>query len=151
MTPERKAQIQSLIASDAVAQGHFDAGRFGDCAVRLSEIAPPIPKRLQISQMGMLDLYRTNPMLGNLVLDALEQAALSNPVIRRMLPFMGPSTGPESLPDFSLAEIRRALCSPPELGGLGFTAEQAGPLLRAGEQKDIFTGRDIELLASEEI
>jgi hypothetical protein len=147
----RNSQIKSLIASDSVAKSHFDAGRFGDCAVRLSEIAPPIPKRLQISQMGMLFIYRHDPMLGNLILEKLEQAAPSSPLIKRMVLFMGPSTGPESLPDFSLAEIRQVLCAPPELGGLGFTAEQAAPLLAAGQQPDIFTGRDIELLASEEI
>ena len=150
MTPQRADQIRSLIANDPIAKSLFDDGRYGDCAVRLSAIALPITRSLPLSKMGIVAVYRDNPMLAMQVLAALESASKVNPIIAVMLAFMGPGNPENSYPDFGDPSIRAALTAP-QPHGLGLTPQQAAPLLAAGQQPDTITGRDIELLASEEI
>lgn len=151
MTPARKSQIETLIANDAIAKGYFDAGRYGDCALRLGQIAPPIRKPLPLSEMGIMAIYADHPMTGETICQTIEGVSQGNPIVARMRRFLGPGVGPESLPDFSLPGIRQALTAPIHLGGLGLTEQQAAPLLAAGQQPDTFSGRDIEQLASEGI
>lgn len=147
MTPARKSQIETLIANDAIAKGHFDAGRYGDCALRLGEIAPPVRKPLPLSEMGIMAIYSDDPMTGEIICQTIEGVSQGNPIVARMRKFLGPGVGPESLPDFSLPGIRQALTAPIHLGGLGLTEQQAAPLLRAGEKRDTFSGLDIEHVA----
>jgi hypothetical protein len=146
MTPQRADQIRSLIANDPIAKSLFDNGRYGDCAVRLCEIATPITRSLTLSKMGIVAVYRDNPMLAMQVLAALESASKVNPIIAVMLAFMGPGNPENSYPDFGDPIIRDALTAP-QPQGLGLTSQQAAPLLAAGEQADTISGLEVEQLA----
>lgn len=150
MKPERIDELRNLIDSDQTAKSLFDLRHYADCAMRLQEIAPPVRKPLPLSQLGVIELYSDNPIQGVAVLDALDEAAKTNPLIRRIVAFMGPGNPGSSLPDFSLSAIRQALIAPKPVGGIGLSETEAGPILRAGEQPDSFTGVEIESIAMNE-
>lgn len=145
MTPQ---ELKQLIQSDPEATQLIEQGNDWDCAVRCSNIAPPIRKLLPLSQMGVLAIYEADPMTGETVLQTIEGIADTglNPIIARINRFIAPGVGPESLPDFSLPGIRQALVTPIEQGGIGLTQEQAGPLLRAGETKQVITALEVEFV-----
>ena len=96
--------------------------------------------------MGIVAVYRDNPMLAMQVLAALESASKVNPIIAVMLAFMGPGNPENSYPDFGDPIIRDALTAP-QPQGLGLTSQQAAPLLAAGEQADTISGLEVEQLA----
>ena len=96
--------------------------------------------------MGIVAVYRGDPMLAMQVLAALESASKVNPIIAVMLAFMGPGNPENSYPDFGDPMIRAALTAP-QPQGLGLTSQQAAPLLAAGEQADTISGLEVEQLA----
>jgi hypothetical protein len=139
--------LKQLIESDQRAKDLFEQCRFGDCAMRCSEIAPKVYKHLPLSQIGIIAVYKNDLTLADQVLTALETASKVNRIIGVMVRFMGPGNQ-ESYPDFGDPSIRAALTIP-QPNGLGLTPQQAAPLLAAGEQPDRITGIDIEKLAGE--
>jgi hypothetical protein len=143
MTPE---QLKILIESDPQATALINSGKDYDCAVRCSEIAPVNIISLPLTVMGILSLYQHNLALGALVIGTIRQVAENSPVIREMLPFMGPSTQQDARPDFALPAIRQALVTPVQFGGIGLTQEQAAPILRAGEAKQTITALEVEFV-----
>jgi hypothetical protein len=100
--------------------------------------------------MGIIAVYRDNLAMGGEVIAALQTVAYVNPIIGLMVSFMTREAAEDARPDFGDPSIRAALTAP-QPHGLGLTPQQAAPLLAAGQQPDTITGRDIELLASEEI
>lgn len=148
MKQERINELKNLIENDQTAKSLFNLGHYGDCAMRLQEIAPPVRRPLPLSQLGVIELYADNPIQGVAVLDALDEAAKTNPLIRRIVAFMGPGNPESSLPDFSLPAIRQALIAPKDVGGIGLSETAAGPILRAGEQRYEITGLDVEYVGT---
>jgi hypothetical protein len=142
--------LRQLIANDQHAAAALAEGRYGDCAIRCCEIAPRVPRSLPLSFMGIIAVYRDNLQLGGEVIAALNTVAYVNPIIGLMVSFMTREAAVDARPDFGDPSIRAALTAP-QPHGLGLTPQQAAPLLAAGQQPDTITGRDIELLASEEI
>jgi hypothetical protein len=137
--------LRQLIKLDEQATALFQQGRYGDCAVRCVELAPKVPKPLQISKLGIIAIYSHDPAMAAQVLAALESAAKVNPIISVMVSFMGPGNPESSLPDFGDPNVRAALTAPQPVG-LGLTPQQAAPLLAAGEQPDTITGQNVESL-----
>jgi hypothetical protein len=137
--------LRQLIKLDEQATALFQQGRYGDCAVRCVELAPKVPKPLQISKLGIIAIYSHDPAMAAQVLAALESAAKVNPIISVMVSFMGPGNPESSLPNFGDPNVRAALTAPQPVG-LGLTPQQAAPLLAAGEQPDTITGQDVESL-----
>ena len=142
--------LRQLISADQQAAAALAQGRYGDCAIRCCEIAPQVPRPLPLSFMGIIAVYRDNLQLGGEVIAALQTVAYVNPIIGLMVSFMTREAAEDARPDFGDPSIRAALTAP-QPHGLGLTPQQAAPLLAAGQQPDTITGRDIELLASEEI
>lgn len=142
--------LRQLIAADQQAAAALAQGRYGDCAIRCCEIAPRVPRSLPLSFMGIIAVYRDDLQLGGEVITALQTVAYVNPIIGLMVSFMTREAAVDARPDFGDPSIRAALTAP-QPHGLGLTPQQAAPLLAAGQQPDTITGRDIELLASEEI
>lgn len=137
-------ELLDLIQADQEATALFKAGAFGDCALRCQTIAPKVPRQLQLSKLGVLELYIADRATGHLVLERLEAISETNKDARLMLQFMGPYN-PSSLPNFGVPEIRQALTAP-EPWGLGLTPSQAAPLLAASEQPDTINATDVEKL-----
>jgi hypothetical protein len=137
--------LRQLIKLDEQATALFQQGRYGDCAVRCVELAPKVPKPLQISKLGIIAIYSHDSAMAAQVLAALESAAKVNPIISVMVSFMGPGNPESSLPNFGDPNVRAALTAPQPVG-LGLTPQQAAPLLAAGEQPDTITGQDVESL-----
>jgi hypothetical protein len=137
--------LRQLIKLDEQATALFQQGRYGDCAVRCVELAPKVPKPLQISKLGIIAIYSHDTAMAAQVLAALESAAKANPIISVMVSFMGPGNPESSLPNFGDPNVRAALTAPQPVG-LGLTPQQAAPLLVAGEQPDTITGQDVESL-----
>jgi len=142
--------LRQLIANDQQAAAALAEGRYGDCAVRCCEIAPRVPRSLPLSFMGIIAVYRDDLAVGGEVIAALYTVASVNPIIGLMVSFMTREAAEDARPDFGDPSIRAALTAA-QPHGLGLTPQQAAPLLVAGQQPDTITGRDIELLASEEI
>lgn len=141
-----QAALANLIQSDAQAKQLFEQQAFGDCAIRCCEIAPRVPKVLRLSKIGVLDVYMADRATGHMLLGRLAQLAETNPDAALMIEFMGPGNPESSYPDFGLPEIRMALTAPSP-HGLGLTADQAAPMLAAGEQPDTITGEEIQRIA----
>jgi hypothetical protein len=141
-----EAQLAQLIAADPQAAELYRRAQFADCAARCREIAPRVYQAAKLSRIGILNLYPTNPNVAVSILEAIEAAAANNRLFREVYSFMAPGTAPEQLPDFGLQPIRAALIAPQSVGGIGLTAEQAGPILAAGEQPDNITALDVERL-----
>lgn len=139
MTP---SELRTLINNDPQAKAYFDAGNDSACAVRCSEIAPPVLVELRLSRMGVRSLY-ADPLDGQTVLATLDAVAKQNPIIADIASFMGPGVHPSTLPDFGLPVIRDALTAPTGAGGLGLSAELAAPILRAAERQPAITHMDI--------
>jgi hypothetical protein len=137
--------LRQLIKLDEHATALFQQCRYGDCAVRCVELAPKVPKPLQISKLGIIAIYSHDSAMAAQVLAALESAAKVNPIISVMVSFMGPGNPESSLPNFGDPNVRAALTAPQPVG-LGLTPQQAAPLLAAGEQPDTITGQDVESL-----
>ena len=142
--------LRQLIAADQHAAAALAQGRYGDCAIRCCEIAPRVPRSLPLSFMGIIAVYRDDLAVGGEVIAALNTVAYVNPIIGLMVSFMTREAAEDARPDFGDPSIRAALTAP-QPHGLGLTPQQAAPLLAAGQQPDTITGRDIELLVSEEI
>ena len=129
------AKLKHLISNDTVALEHYNANRFSDCANRVMSIADPLPKFLPLSRLGVLELHAPTPHHGASLLAKLDAAAKTNPIIAEIVRFMGPGNQ-GSYPDFSLKAIRDELIKPTEIGGVGATPFEAGPILSAGIQPD---------------
>lgn len=138
--------LRQLIKLDEQATALFEQGRYGDCAVRCVELAPKVPRPLQISKLGIIAIYSHDPAMAAQVLAALESAAKVNPIISVIISFMGPGNPESSLPNFGDPSVRAALTAPQPMG-LGLTPQQAAPLLAAGEQPDTITGEEIQRIA----
>ncbi len=128
-------KLKRLIASDREALEHYNADRFTKCAARVNEIAEPLPRSLPLSRLGILELHAATPHHGAAVLQKLNNAAKTNPIIAEVVAFMGPGNQ-GSYPDFGMPVIRQSLLTPIDAGGVGATPFEAGPILAAGVQPD---------------
>lgn len=125
-------EIRDSILASAELRQLAEAGRDGDIAAALTRISPTSFRPLRLSELGLLALYSSDPLMGEQVLTRIESvAAAGNPIVRRVLKFMQPGVPESSLPDFSLPGIRAALTAPADSGGLGLSAELAAPILEA--------------------
>jgi hypothetical protein len=96
--------------------------------------------------MGVIACYANDPATAIVVLETIKAVAVANPIVAEVYAFMAPGVPESSLPDFGLPSIRAALTTPVELGGLGLTEAQVGPLLQASEQEDNIQPSDVERL-----
>lgn len=143
------AKLRTIISDDATARNHYQQNQMADCAARVNAIAPPIPKPCPLSRMGVLSLHAATPHHGQTLLEKLDAAAQSNRLIAEIVAFMGPGNL-GSYPDFSLQPIRDALVAPIEIGGVGATPFEYGPILEAGVQPDQTTPAEIAHLKERE-
>lgn len=142
-------KLKRLIATDSAALEHYNAGRFTACAERVNAIAEPLPRFCPLSRLGVLELHAPTPHFGASLLAKLDAAAKTNPIIAEIVRFMGPGNQ-GSYPDFGLRAIRDELIKPIDMGGVGATAFEAGPILAAGVQPDHTSHVDIYQLKERE-
>lgn len=132
MTP---AELKTLIESDSEANTAAKEHRWRDCAVRASEIAPPLLRETLLTELSILRLS-TDPVAAETVLQTIETVAGGNPIVSRVLKWMQP--GASGL-NFGDPRVRAMLVLPVQSGGCGLTAEQARPLFAAAEYQPEIT------------
>lgn len=133
MEPEK---LKHLIATDGEAREHYNENRFTECANRVMAIAEPLPQFCPLSRLGVLELHALTPNHGASLLAKLDAAAQINPIISEVVRFMGPGNQ-GSYPDFGLPAIREQLITSTQLGGVGATPLEAGPIFAAGIRPDL--------------
>lgn len=122
-------ELRKLIDSDPEASKLAGVGDDTGCAARCSEIAPKgAVDSMLITELTMFNVFP--PQEAEKVLQQIELVAKGNPVVARVWKWMLP--GSQGV-NFAHPAVRGVLTAPTEMGGLGFTAEQVAPLLRAGE------------------
>lgn len=139
MTPQ---QLKALIDSDSTAAALAAAKNDFACAERCMEITQKVLKPLPLSELGLLALYESDPILGETVLQTIEGVAEQNPIVRRVFKFASEKSN--NLPDWGSASIRATLTRPVVENGIGLTEAQAGPILRAAEQTPTITALEVE-------
>lgn len=139
MTPQ---ELKALIDGDATTKALFAAGSDVACAERCMVIAQKSLRETRLSRLGILSLY-DDPAIGYAVLGTIDAVAEGNPIVAEIKKFMEPGVHPSCLPDWSLKSIRESLTKPVQSGGLGLTAEQAGPILAAAEVVPLIIALDV--------
>lgn len=136
MTPN---SLHDLINSDPAAKALADAGNDAACADRCREIAPPEIVSTPLGELGVI-AAAADPVAAETILKTIEAIAQQNPLVKRVLKWMQP--GAPGV-DFGDLRVRAMLTAAVEQGGLGLTAEQAGPLLRAAERPASVTAGNV--------
>lgn len=133
-------ELRTLIAGDTQASELVSAKAWADCALRCSEIAPPnlIPSML-VTELTMFNYFA--PQDAEDIIQQMETVAESNLIVKRVLKWFYP---PALGINFAHPTVRTLLVTPINQGGLGFTAEQVAPLLRAGEVSQVITAGDVQ-------
>ena len=133
MTPQ---QLKSLILSDSIAKAAADAGDDETCAARCRSIAPPVLVSCRVADINIVGMF-DNPADGEAVCQQIEAVAQANPIVKRALKWIVETSSPGL--DLGEPKIRHLLTLPIASGGVGLTAEQAAPLLRAAERQPDIT------------
>ena len=139
MTPE---QLKSLILSDSIAKAAAEAGDDETCAARCRLIAPPVLVSCKVADINIVGMY-ANPADGEAVCQQIEAVAQANPIVRRALKWIVETSSPGL--DLGEPKIRHLLTLPIASGGVGLTAEQAAPLLRAAERQPDITAAQVAI------
>lgn len=132
-------QLRALIESDTEAKALAETGAADLCAARCRVIAPKVTRQTMISELSILNLY-ANPVDAETVLQTIETVGKSNPVVRRVLKWLQPGAPGIDIGD---ARVRQLLVAPVQAGGVGLSAELAGPLLVAAEVEPQISGADV--------
>lgn len=136
MTPQ---QLRQIIDADATAFALMQARHDQACADRCVEIIAPTINSVYLTELSIVALY-PNPADAEAIMEIIEQVSQTNPIVKRVAAWTKP--GAPGI-NFGDARIRAMLTTAPEEGGLGLTAEQASPLLKAAEQSVIVTALDV--------
>jgi hypothetical protein len=132
-------ELRALIESDTAAKALAETGAADLCAARCRAIAPKVTQQTMISELSILNLY-ANPVDAETVLQTIETVGKSNPVVRRVLKWLQPGAPGIDIGD---ARVRQLLVAPVQAGGVGLSAELAGPLLAAAEVEPQISGADV--------
>ena len=132
--------LKSLIASDAIARAAVEAGDDETCAARCRSIAPPVLASCKVADINIVGMY-DNPADGEAVCQQIEAVAQANPIVKRALKWIVETSSPGL--DLGEPKIRHLLTLPIPNGGVGLTAEQAAPLLKAAERQPNITAADV--------
>lgn len=133
-------EILSLIESDAVAKKIADDRTDDEAlAARLREIAPPQYEERLLTELGIYNIY-PNPADAEKVLQTFEAVAEVNPFVKRLVKWLQPGAIGVNFGD---PRVKAALTAPVESGGLGMSAELAGPLLDAGRVQPNITAAHV--------
>jgi hypothetical protein len=133
-------ELKQLIASDPVAKALADAGDDETCASRCQAIAPPVLVSYRVADINIVGMF-DNPADGEAVCQQIESVALTNPIVKRALKWILETSSPGL--DLGEPKIRYLLTLPIVNGGIGLTAEQAAPLLKAAERQPTITSAQI--------
>lgn len=128
MTPQ---ELKQLILSDEQALAFAGSGNYTECAIRCESIASPKIVNTFIGELGFFGLYQS-PLQAEAVMQKIEAVAQVNPVVNRLLKWVQPGAPGVNFGD---SRVRYMLTLPMESGGLGFTSQEALPLLEAAETK----------------
>jgi hypothetical protein len=85
-------ELRGIIEADSVCLECMNRGDDEGCAQRLNQILPKEVFSLHLTSRGVLAAF-DNPADGELVMQSLEQAAISNPLVKRALGWMSPANG----------------------------------------------------------
>jgi hypothetical protein len=132
-------ELRALIESDTEAKALAETGAADLCAARCRAIAPKVTRQTMISELSILNLY-ANPVDAETALQTIETVGKSNPVVRRVLKWLQPGAPGIDIGD---ARVRQLLVAPVQDGGVGLSAELAGPLLAAAEVEPQISGADV--------
>lgn len=132
-------ELRALIESDAQAKALAETGAADLCAARCRAIAPKVTQQTMISELSILNLY-PNPMDAVTVLQTIETVAKTNPVVRYVVKWLQPGAPGIDIGD---ARVRQLLVAPVHAGGVGLSAELAGPLLAAAEVEPQISGAHV--------
>jgi hypothetical protein len=133
-------ELKALIQSDPQARAYVEAGNDESCAARCRSIAPPTIVSYKIADINIVGMF-DNPADGEAVCQQIEAVAEVNPIVRRAVKWILETSSPGL--DLGEPKIRHLLTLPISSGGVGLTAEQAAPLLRAAERQPNITAADI--------
>ena len=133
-------ELKSLIASDAIARAAVEAGDDETCAARCRSIAPPVLTSCRVADINIVGMF-DNPVDGEAVCQQIEAVAQANPIVKRALKWIVETSSPGL--DLGEPKIRHLLILPIASGGVGLTAEQAAPLLKAAERQPNITAADV--------
>jgi hypothetical protein len=126
MTPQ---ELKEIILGDSLATSLATAGNYTECATRCELIAPPRIVEKFVGELGVFSLYES-PVQAEAVIQKIENVALVNPVVKRLLKWIQPGAPGINFGDL---RVRYMLTLPIEQGGVGLTNEEALPLLRSAE------------------
>lgn len=139
MTPE---ELKTLIESDAEATALFAKPDDAACAARCREIAPAEVVDTYLTELQIVALYE-DPTDAETTLQTIESVAQANPIVKRVAAWTKPGAAGVNFGDH---RVRAMLTLSVDQGGLGLSADQAGPLLSAAERSANIAESDIEKL-----
>lgn len=139
MTP---SELRALIADDPIARAAVEAGDDETAAARCRSIAPPVLVPFKVVDINIVGLF-ANPADGEAVVQQIEAVAQANPIVHRALKWIVETSSPGL--DLGEPKIRHLLTLPIASGGVGLTAEQAAPLLRAAERQPDITAAQVAI------
>lgn len=130
-------ELHALIAGDAQAKALADAGNDSAAAARAAEIAPAEAFSNHITERSLYAGF-VDPAKAEEVLQRLEQAAASNPVVRRALKWLSPAEGGLDVGHVSVRAMIDTLVSASVL-----TPEQATTIKSLGERPQSFSADEV--------
>ena len=133
-------ELKALIAGDPQARAYAEAGNDETCAARCRSIAPPVLASCRVADINIVGMF-DDPSAGEAVCQQIEAVAQANPIVKRALKWIVETSSPGL--DLGEPKIRHLLTLPIANGGVGLTAEQAAPLLRAAERQPNITAADV--------
>jgi len=136
MTPQ---ELRAIIDADTTALALMQLGQDQACADRCVEIMAPTINGVYLTELSIVALY-ANPTDAETVMQIIDQASETNPLVKRVAAWTKP--GAPGI-NFGDPRIRAMLTTPQQQGGVGLTAEQAAPLLKAAEQSVVVTALDV--------
>lgn len=131
--------LRQIILNDQEARELAELGAANACAERCRKIAPKIFKEFLVTERTIVAIYN-DPMLAERVLTKIESAAQNNPLINRMVKWLGVgSTGI----DVGNEKTRRILMTPIENGGVGLNDDETRELFEAAMVEPNISGIDV--------
>lgn len=132
--------LKELIQSDEEAKKLAELGAVDECAKRLKEIAPKVYGQRFVTELSIYKIYSHNLALGEKILQTIEAVAQANPVVKRILKWLGPGSGGVDVGEES---VRLVLSAPVEAGGIGLPLEDLKPLFDAALVEPSISGLDV--------
>lgn len=130
--------LRLLILADAAALAAAKAGDDAACAVRCAQIAArEVVTGTRLTERGLLKLF-TDPAAGEACLEKIEAAALSNPLVKRIIGWIKPPADGIDLGDPDIRNSIDVLCA----AGVLTTAER-DTLKSGGERAPTISVQDV--------